>query len=66
MGFAFHMMCLRYSGPLIITAPLAVRLWETYTFTVVSYFIEFFLKFFILRTQEMSDLEYHLSLLFYF
>ena len=33
MGSAFHQMCPRYSGTLTPTAPTAIRLWETYTFT---------------------------------
>ena len=32
MGFAFHQLCLRYSGTLTPTAPKANRLWETFTF----------------------------------
>ena len=33
MGFAFHMMCSRYSGPLIPIPSMATRQWETFTFT---------------------------------
>ena len=33
MGSAFHQLCPRYSGTLIPTAPTAIRLWETSTFT---------------------------------
>ena len=29
----FHQLCPRYSGPLTSTAPTAIRLWETFTFT---------------------------------
>ena len=34
MGYAFHQLCLRYSGALTPTAPTAIRLWETLTFTL--------------------------------
>ena len=33
MGSAFHQLCPRYSGTLTPTAPTAIRLWETLTFT---------------------------------
>ena len=33
MGPAFHQLCPRYSGTLTPTAPTAIRLWETVTFT---------------------------------
>ena len=33
MGSAFHQLCPRYSGTLTPTAPMAVWLWETFTFT---------------------------------
>ena len=33
MGSAFHQLCPRYSGNLTPTAPTAIRLWETFTFT---------------------------------
>ena len=33
MGSAFHQLCPRYSGTLTPTAPTAIRLWETFTFT---------------------------------
>ena len=33
MGSAFHQLCPRYSGTLAPTAPTAIRLWETFTFT---------------------------------
>ena len=32
MGSAFHQLCPRYSGFLTPTAPIAIRLWETFTF----------------------------------
>ena len=32
MGTAFHQLCPRYNGPLTLTALVAVRLWETFTF----------------------------------
>ena len=32
MGSAFHQLCPRYSGTLTLTAPTAIRLWETFTF----------------------------------
>ena len=32
MGSAFHQLCPRYSGTLTPTAPMAIRLWETFTF----------------------------------
>ena len=35
MGSAFHQLCPRYSGTLTPTAPMANRLWETFTFTKV-------------------------------
>ena len=34
MGFAFHQLCPRYSGTLTPTAPTAIRLWDTFTFTL--------------------------------
>ena len=37
MGSAFHQLCPRYSGTLTPTAPTANRLWDTFTFFVVSY-----------------------------
>ena len=33
MKEAFHQLCPRYSGTLTPTAPVAIRLWETFTFT---------------------------------
>ena len=33
MGSAFHQLCPRYSGTLTPTAPTAIRLWDTFTFT---------------------------------
>ena len=32
MGSAFHQLCPRYSGTLTLTAPTAIRLWDTFTF----------------------------------
>ena len=37
MGSTFHQLCLRYSGTLTPTAPTAIRLWETFTFTCTVY-----------------------------
>ena len=34
MGSAFHQLCPRYSGTLTPTAPTAIRLWDTFTFTL--------------------------------
>ena len=34
MGSAFHQLCPRYSVTLTPTAPKAIRLWETFTFTL--------------------------------
>ena len=34
MDFVFHQQCPRFSGSLTLTAPTAVRLWETFTFTL--------------------------------
>ena len=34
MGSAFHQLCPRYSGTLTPTAPTAIRLWKTFTFTL--------------------------------
>ena len=34
MGSAFHQLCPRYSGT--PTAPTAIRLWETFTFTFLT------------------------------
>ena len=36
MGSVFHQLCPRYSGTLTLTAPLAIRLWETFTFFLIS------------------------------
>ena len=33
MGSAFDQLCPRYSGTLTPTAPKAIRLWKTFTFT---------------------------------
>ena len=60
MGSAFHQLCPRYSGTLTPTAPTAIRLWETFTFYLVSYIcmvlskitkcaLSFFLVFFVFR-----------------
>ena len=35
MGSAFHQLCPRYSGTLTPTAPTAIRLWDTFTFTLM-------------------------------
>ena len=43
MGSAFHQLCPRYSGTLTPTAPTAIRLWETFTFTFYSLRINLFL-----------------------
>ena len=32
MGSVFHLLCPRYSGILTLTTPMAIRLWETFTF----------------------------------
>ena len=37
MGSAFHQLCPRYSGTLTPTAPTAIRLWDTFTFTSLSF-----------------------------
>ena len=42
MGSAFHQLCPRYSGTLTPTAPTAIRLWETFTFTFFTTMREFF------------------------
>ena len=36
MGSAFHQLCPRYSGTLTPTAPTAIRLWDTFTFTFLG------------------------------
>ena len=36
MGSAFHQLCPRYSGTLTPTAPMAIRLWETFTFFLLN------------------------------
>ena len=33
MGSAFHQLCPRYNGTLTPTAPTAIQLWDTFTFT---------------------------------
>ena len=33
MGPAYHQLCLRYSGTLTSTAPTAIKLCKTFTFT---------------------------------
>ena len=38
MGSAFHQLCPRYSGTLTPTAPTAIRLWETFTFTFLPHY----------------------------
>ena len=35
MGSAFHQLCPRYSGTLTPTAPTAIKLWDTFTFTFI-------------------------------
>ena len=37
MGSAFHQLCPRYSGTLTPTAPTAIKLWDTFTFTFMTY-----------------------------
>ena len=37
MGSAFHQLCPRYSGTLTPTAPTAIRLWDTFTFTYYTW-----------------------------
>ena len=34
MGSTFQQLCPQYSGPLTLTAPTAIRLWETFTYTI--------------------------------
>ena len=36
MGSPFHQLCPRYNGTLTTTAPTAIRLWDTFTFTFYS------------------------------
>ena len=36
MGSVFHQLCPRYSGTLTPTAPTAIRLWDTFTFTLTN------------------------------
>ena len=36
LGSAFHQLCPRYSGTLTPTAPTAIWLWDTFTFTYLS------------------------------
>ena len=50
-GFVFHQLCPRYSGTLTPTAPMANRLWETFTFT-----------FYYLRTVSMHAVFFHKTL----
>ena len=37
MGSAFHQLCPGYSGTLTPTAPTAIKLWDTFTFTITAY-----------------------------
>ena len=39
MGFAFHFLCPRYIGTLSFTASKAIRLWETFTFTLFVFLL---------------------------
>ena len=39
MGSAFHQLCPRYNGTLTLIAPMAIRLWETFTFLRVLPFL---------------------------
>ena len=41
MGSAFHQLCPRYSGTLTPTAPTAIRLWDTFTFTFLCKALHF-------------------------
>ena len=41
MGSTFYQLCPRYSRTLTSTAPMANRLWETFTFTYFKYFLCF-------------------------
>ena len=50
MGSAFHQLCPRYSGTLTPTAPTAIRLWDTFTFT--------FTICLMLKVQEMKEAEF--------
>ena len=34
MGSAFHQLCPRYRGTLTPAAPTAIKLWDTFTFTL--------------------------------
>ena len=40
MGSVFHQLCPRYSGTLILTATMTIRLWETFTYTLSLYRLE--------------------------
>ena len=37
MGSVFHELCPRYSGTLTPIVPTAIRLWDTFTFTLTSF-----------------------------
>ena len=39
MGSAFHQLCPRYSGTLTPNAPTAIRLWDTFTFTLSKKYV---------------------------
>ena len=41
MGSAFHWLCPRYSGTLTPTAPMAIKLWETFIFTFLPFLLAF-------------------------
>ena len=55
MGSAFHQLCPRYSGTLTPTVPMAIRLWETFTFTT-RLVIHRVLKFYIRKGKTLIRL----------
>ena len=58
MGSAFHQLCPRYSGTLTPTAPTAIRLWDTFTFTFMTIIVLNLIAGGSVTCQQSSNKEY--------
>ena len=59
MGSAFHQLCPRYSGTLTPTAPTAIKLWDTFTFTfLVKHICTSFL---LTKLERQNKMEYQVT-----
>ena len=59
MGSAFYQLFPRYSGTLIPNVPMAIRLWETFTFSFLSHYRQKDFK--SSRNIEKTDIKVKLS-----